>query len=114
MPLSRTARRLLAAGAVLAVLWFLASELPLLHWIAVAAARLRGAGIVGVLLWAAGMYVATLLLVPIIPLVLASGWLFGTWGLPVSLAAAVGSSVTSFAIARVLGPSDAARWLPRG
>jgi len=111
MPLSRTARRLLAAGAVLAVLWFLASELPLLHWIAVAAERLRGAGIVGALLWAAGMYVATLLLVPIIPLVLASGWLFGMWGLPVSLAAAVCSAATSFGIARLLGRGAAARWL---
>src|SRR5256885_17137461 len=111
MPVSRTARRFLAAVAVLAVLWLLASELPLLHWIAVAAARLRGAGIVGALLWAAGMYVATLLLVPIIPLVLASGWLFGMWGLPASLAAAVCSAATSSGIARCRVGAAAPRWL---
>jgi len=111
MPASRTARRFLAAGAVLAVVWLLASELPLLHWIAVAAARLRGAGIAGALLWCVGMYVATLLLVPIIPLVLASGWLFGMWGVPVSLAAAVCSAATSFGIARLLGRGAAAHWL---
>ena len=43
MPLSRTARRLLAAAAVLLLLWVAASGLPLLHWTAIAAARLRGA-----------------------------------------------------------------------
>ena len=94
MALSRTALRLIAAAAVLAVLWVLASELPLLHWIAVAAAKLQGAGIRGALLWCAGMYVGTLFLAPIIPLVLASGWLFGAWGLPLALAAAVASAAT--------------------
>lgn len=111
MRVSRTAWRLLAAAAVLGFLWVLAVELPLLHWTSVAAGRLRGAGIAGALLWFAGMYLATLLLAPIIPLVLASGWLFGMWGLPVSLAAAVCSAATSFGIARLLGRGVAARWL---
>jgi len=111
MALSRTALRLIAAAAVLAVLWVLASELPLLHWIAVAAAKLQGAGIRGALLWCAGMYVGTLFLAPIIPLVLASGWLFGAWGLPLALAAAVASAATSFTVARALGRGAAAQWL---
>jgi uncharacterized membrane protein YdjX (TVP38/TMEM64 family) len=88
-----------------------ASELPLLHWISLAAARLRGAGAAGALLWCAGMYAATLLLAPIIPLVIASGWLFGMWGVPVSLTATICSAATSFGIARALGRGAAAQWL---
>ena len=51
MRVSRTTWRLLAAAAVLGFLWMLAVELPLLHWTSVAAARLRGAGIAGAVLW---------------------------------------------------------------
>src|SRR5229473_2228167 len=108
---SRTALRLAAGAAALIVLWVIGAELPLLHWIALAAGRLQGAGLAGALLWGAGMYVATLLLVPIIPLILASGWLFGLWGIPVSLAAAVASAATSFGTARALGRGAFARWL---
>jgi len=111
MPPSRTALRLAAVVAVLFALWIIGAELPLLHWIAVAAARLQGAGLAGALLWGTGIYLATLLLVPIIPLVLASGWLFGLWGIPISLAAAVASAATSFGIARALGRGAFARWL---
>ena len=111
MPPSRTALRLAAMVAVLFALWIIGAELPLLHWIAVAAARLQGAGLAGALLWGTGIYLATLLLVPIIPLILASGWLFGLWGIPISLAAAVASAATSFGIARALGRGAFARWL---
>ena len=111
MPPSRTALRLAAVVAVLFALWIIGAELPLLHWIAVAAARLQGAGLAGALLWGTGIYLATLLLVPIIPLILASGWLFGLWGIPISLAAAVASAATSFGIARALGRGAFARWL---
>jgi len=111
MHLSGTALRLAGAAAVLLVLWVLGTELPLLHWISVAAARLQGKGQAGVVLWGAGMYVATLLLVPIIPQIVASGWLFGAWGIPVSLAAAVASAATSFGVARALGRGAFARWL---
>jgi uncharacterized membrane protein YdjX (TVP38/TMEM64 family) len=111
MALSPAAVRLFAAAAVLLVLWILASELPLLHWISIAAARLHGAGMVGALAWCAGIYVGTLLLAPIIPLVLASGWLFGMWGLPLALAGAVASAATAFAIARTFGRGAAARWM---
>jgi uncharacterized membrane protein YdjX (TVP38/TMEM64 family) len=108
---SRTALRLGVLAAVLLALWVLASELPVLHWVAVAAAKVRGAGVAGALLWAAGMYGATLLLAPIIPLVLASGWLFGAWGVPLSLAAAVASAATSFGVARRFGRGAFAAWL---
>jgi len=111
MPPSRTALRLAAVVAVLFALWIIGAELPLLHWIAVAAARLQGAGLAGALLWGTGIYLATLQLVPIIPLILASGWLFGLWGIPISLAAAVASAATSFGIARALGRGAFARWL---
>src|SRR2546429_1733350 len=111
MPPSRTALRLAAVVAVLFALWIIGAELPLLHWIAVAAARLQGAGLAGALLWGTGIYLATLLLVPIIPLILASGWLFGLWGIPISLAAAVASAATSFGVARALGRGAFARWL---
>jgi phospholipase D1/2 len=111
MSSSRTALRLAAGAAALIVLWLVGAELPLLHWIAVAAGRLQGAGLAGALLWGAGMYVATLLLAPIIPLILASGWLFGPWGIPVSLAAATASAATSFGAARALGRGAFARWL---
>src|SRR5437660_10292231 len=111
MPPSRTALRLAAVAAALFALWIIGTELPLLHWIAVAAARLQGAGLAGALLWGAGIYLATLLLAPIIPLILASGWLFGLWGIPVSLAAAVASAATSFGLARALGRGAFAGWL---
>jgi uncharacterized membrane protein YdjX (TVP38/TMEM64 family) len=111
MHLSGTALRLAAAAAVLLVLWVLGTGLPLLHWISVAAARLQGKGLAGAVLWGVGMYVATLLLVPIIPQIVASGWLFGAWGIPVSLAAAVASAATSFGVARALGRGAFARWL---
>jgi len=111
MRLSGTALRLAAAAAVLLVLWVLGTELPLLHWISVAAARLQGKGLAGAVLWGAGMYVATLLLVPTIPQIVASGWLFGAWGIPVSLSAAVASAVTAFGVARALGRGAFPRWL---
>jgi phospholipase D1/2 len=106
-----TALRLAAGAAAIVVLWLLGAELPVLHWISLAAARLQGKGLAGALLWGAGMYAASLLLAPIIPLILASGWLFGAWGIPVSLAAAVASAATSFSAARALGRGAFARWL---
>jgi len=111
MRLSGTALRLAAAAAALLLLWVLGAEIPLLRWISAAAARLQGKGPAGALLWGAGMYVATLLLAPIIPLILASGWLFGPWGVPVSLAASVASAATSFCVARALGRGAFAAWL---
>ena len=111
MRLSGSALRLAAAAALLLLLWVLGAELPLLRWISIAAARLQGSGVTGALLWGAAMYVATLLLAPIIPLVLASGWLFGAWGIPLALAACVASAATSFGLARALGRGEFTGWL---
>ena len=111
MRLSGTALRLTAAAVTLLLLWILGAELPLLRWISLGAGRLRGSGVAGALLWGAGMYVATLMLAPIIPLILASGWLFGPWGIPVSLGASVASAATSFGAARALGRGAFSRWL---
>ena|SRR5215467_14550618 len=108
---SRAVLRLVAAAALLLVLWVLAAELPLLRWISLAAARLQGSGAAGALLWTAALYVATLLLAPIIPLVLASGWLFGAWGIPLALAACVASAATSFGAARAVGRGAFTGWL---
>jgi uncharacterized membrane protein YdjX (TVP38/TMEM64 family) len=111
MALSRAAARLLAGTALLALLWVLATRLPLLRWIALAAGALQNAGVKGGALWFVAMYALTLLLVPIVPLVIASGWLFGFWGVPLSLTAGVASALTSFTIARTVGRGAAARWL---
>jgi len=113
MAAPRIAFRLAAAAAAFLGAWLLISELPALHWIAVAARALHHAGLAGALLWFAATYALTLLLVPIIPLVVASGWLFGSWGALVSLPAAVASAATSFSIARALGRSAAAQALLR-
>src|SRR5207244_1449390 len=51
MPPSRTAVRLAAGAAALIALWVVAVELPLLHWVGLAAGRLQGAGVAGALLW---------------------------------------------------------------
>jgi uncharacterized membrane protein YdjX (TVP38/TMEM64 family) len=91
------------AAAVLAALWIALRRLPVLHWIALGAAAVHGAGAWGAVAWAAAMYLLTLVLCPVIPLVIASGWLFGTWGALVALAATVASAATAFAAARALG-----------
>jgi uncharacterized membrane protein YdjX (TVP38/TMEM64 family) len=99
---SRWSRAAFAAVA-LAALWIAVRRLPVLHWIALGAAAVHGAGAWGAAAWAVAMVALTLLLFPVIPLVVASGWLFGVWGGAVALAAAVGSAATAFAAARALG-----------
>jgi len=113
MAAPRIAMRLAAAAAAFLGLWLLVGRLPVLHWIAIGARAVQGAGLAGALLWLAAIYALTLVLVPIIPLVVASGWLFGVWGVMVSLPAAVASAATSFSIARALGRSGAAQALLR-
>jgi len=49
-----------------------------------------------------------LLLVPTVPLIIASGWLFGVLGAAIALPAAVCAAASAFALARALGRSDAA------
>jgi uncharacterized membrane protein YdjX (TVP38/TMEM64 family) len=106
-----SALRLVGAVALLLVLWLALRPLPLLHWIAEGARAIQGAGLAGALLWFGVVYGGTLLLVPVVPLVVASGWLFGFWGILVALPAAVASATTSFLVARVTGRDAAARAL---
>jgi uncharacterized membrane protein YdjX (TVP38/TMEM64 family) len=97
--------------SLLFVLYLLVRQLPFHRWIIDAAKLVHGAGAPGALLTALGMYLLSLLLVPIIPLVVACGWLYGMWGAVISLAAAVGSATTAFSIARALAGNAAAQAL---
>src|ERR1700741_3952092 len=92
------ARAALAAVA-LGTLWIAVRRLPVLHWIALGAVAGHDAGAWGAVAWGVAMYALTLLLFPVIPLVVASGWLFGLWGALVALPAAVASASTAFAVA---------------
>jgi len=110
MPL-RTAGRVAAALLVLFALWFVVRRLPALALVVAGAKALHGLGWEGALLTALGMYALTLLLLPIIPLVVACGWLYGLWGALLSLAAAVASASTAFRVARRFGRGAAAQAL---
>jgi uncharacterized membrane protein YdjX (TVP38/TMEM64 family) len=107
----RKAAGVAAAVAILFGLYALIRQLPLLRWIVEGANTLHALGWPGALLTLAATYVLTLLLLPIIPLIVACGWLYGPWGAALSLAAAVASAATSFAVARALGAGAAAQAL---
>ena len=107
MPLQKAAR----VGAVVGILFalgLLLHQLPVVRLLVGAAKTLHGLGSPGAALTFICMYALTLLLLPIIPLVVACGWLYGIWGSALSLAAAVASASTAFAAARGLGRSAAA------
>src|ERR1700694_2055208 len=110
MPL-RKAARVLAALAILFALYALVRQLPLLRWIVEGAKLVQGMGWPGLLATLAAIYLLTLLLAPIIPLIVACGWIYGPWGSVLSLVAAVASAATSFAVARALGRGAAAQAL---
>jgi uncharacterized membrane protein YdjX (TVP38/TMEM64 family) len=105
------AARVVAALVVLFALWFAVRGLPVLRLVVAGARWLHGMGWEGTLLTAAGIYLLTLLLLPIVPLIVACGWLYGPPGALISLAAAVASAATSFSAARALGGSAAAQAL---
>jgi uncharacterized membrane protein YdjX (TVP38/TMEM64 family) len=110
MPLRKAAR--IAAGLLLLfLLWVLVRQLPLARLVVHGAMLVHGAGAPGALGTLAAIYLLTLLLFPIIPLIVACGWLYGPWGAAISLAAAVASAATSFAAARKLAGRSAAQAL---
>jgi uncharacterized membrane protein YdjX (TVP38/TMEM64 family) len=110
MPLRKAAR--IAAGLVLLfLLYALARQLPVLHWIVAGAKLVHGAGLPGALATALAIYLLSLVLVPIIPLIVACGWLYGVPGAALSLVAAVASAATSFSLARALAGKAAAQAL---
>src|SRR5882724_9467974 len=110
MPL-RKAARVLFALAILFGLYALVRQLPLLPWIVEGARQIHALGWPGLIATAVAIWLLTLLLVPIIPLIVACGWLFGPWGFLISLPAAVASAATSFTVARALGRRAAAQAL---
>src|SRR5436190_4403511 len=102
MPLRKAARVLLAI-AILFALYALVRQLPLLRWIVEGAKVVHGLGWPGAVATLAAIYLLTLLLVPIIPLIVAAGWLYGPPAAALSLIAAVASAATSFTVARAMG-----------
>jgi uncharacterized membrane protein YdjX (TVP38/TMEM64 family) len=107
----RKAARVLAALAVLFLLYALVRQLPLLRWIVQGAKFVHALGWPGAVATLGAIYLMTLLLLPIIPLIVACGWLYGPAGSIISLTAAVASAATSFSVARALGGAAAAQAL---
>src|SRR2546425_13175510 len=110
MPLRKAAR--IAAGLVLLfLLWTLVRQLPVARLVVQGARLVQGEGAPGALWTCAAIYLLTLLLFPIIPLIVACGWLYGPWGAVISLGAAVASAATAFTMARKLAGRAAAQAL---
>lgn len=107
----RTAARVGLGLVALFALYLLVRQLPILRWIVEGAKLVHGSGLEGALLTALAIYLLTMLLLPIIPLIVACGWLFGVWGAVLSLGAAVASAATAFSIARALAGKAAAQAL---
>lgn len=105
------AARVVAGLLLLFLLYVVVRQLPVLRWIVDGARLVHGAGLPGALGAAVAIYLLTLLLLPIIPLIVACGWLYGLPGAAISLGAAVASAATSFSIARALAGKAAAQAL---
>ena len=105
------AARLLLLLAALVVAGAVIQRLPVLGLIVRGAKALHGQGALGAILTAVGVYLLTLMLFPVVPLIVACGWLYGVAGVLLSLPAAVASAVTAFGAARALGRNAAARAL---
>jgi uncharacterized membrane protein YdjX (TVP38/TMEM64 family) len=103
-------RWLLVAGVI--VLWrSFGPDLHLLQRIAHGAVLGRDAGLWGALGGMAAIYLGMVLLIPIPPLMMLAGWVWGFWGALVVLPAALGAAVTVFLLARALGQGAAANSL---
>src|SRR3954463_14673092 len=108
---ARKAARVAVAIAVVFALYFLVRQLPLLRWIVEGAKIVHAMGWLGGVATLAAIYGLSLLLLPIIPLIIACGWLYGPWGSLISLSAAVASAATAFSVARAVGGGAAAQAL---
>jgi uncharacterized membrane protein YdjX (TVP38/TMEM64 family) len=107
----RKAARIAAALLLLFLLWTLVRQLPVARWVVQGAKLVHGAGLPGAVAAGVAIYLLSLLLVPVIPLIVACGWLYGLWGAAISLGAAVASAATTFSIARKLAGNAAAQAL---
>lgn len=110
MPARRAAQILLVLALLFAA-WLAVHALPVRAWLVEGARWAHGAGTPGAIAVACGVYLMTLLLLPIVPLNVAVGWLYGPWGALLALPAAVLSAVTAFSAARALGGRAAAQAL---
>ncbi len=110
MPLRKAARVLLAI-AILFALYALVRQLPLLRWIVGGAKVVHAVDWPGALATLVAVYLLSLLLVPIIPLIVAAGWLYGPAAAVLSLTAATASAATAFTVARAMGRKAAAQAL---
>jgi uncharacterized membrane protein YdjX (TVP38/TMEM64 family) len=110
MPLRKAAGVLVALGALFAA-YLVVRQLPISGLIVAGAKTLRAMGWPGVFATFLAVYALSLLLFPIIPLVIACGWLYGPWSAVLSLGAAVASAATAFSVARALGRGAAAQLL---
>ena len=107
----KKALRIGVIAAVVVLLWLATWKLPVLRLVVQGAEALQRLGIEGAAIACVGIYLLTLLFAPIIPLVLAAGWVYGFWGAPLALIAAVASASTAFSISRALGRTEAAHAL---
>jgi uncharacterized membrane protein YdjX (TVP38/TMEM64 family) len=87
----------LAAGLCLA--WLL---LPVGSWVEALTGWIRGLGIAGVAMFALLFILAALTLAPDWPLAIVAGMVYGMWGVPIVLAAAVVAAGLAFLFARYL------------
>ena len=106
---SRWVRPVLAVAAVAALVvagW----QLPLAEWITGLADRARGAGAVGVLLFAAAYVISTVALLPGSLLTVAAGFAYGpVWGLLLASPASVAGATCAFLLGRTVLRGWAAR-----
>lgn len=71
----------------------------------------RGMGLWGAVLGALVIVLSTLLLLPVNPLIMLAGWVWGYWGILVTIPAAVISATIAFLLARFFGQTAAAQAL---
>ena len=101
-----------AAGLLgLVVIGLLAQRLHALHYVAAGAQAARQAGPLGALAVFGALIGGLLLLLPMVPLVMAAGWIYGMAGAALSLPAATVAAVIAFAIGRGLGHTGMQRAL---
>lgn len=102
-PARHPLRLLLAAALLLSALFFAWYFLPLQYWSLVFLTALRGLGDVALIVYAVIYIIATLIMVPLAPLAIGAGYLFGLYtSFAVTLAAATIGAVAAFLLSRRL------------
>ena len=110
--LSRPAARLLAALCLLIGILFVWYWLPLADWLTRLVELLRAYGEAALLIYALVYIIATIIMVPLAPLAIAAGYLFGLGpSFGVSLIAATTGATLAFLLSRHLLARTCERWL---